>query len=300
MPSEKYTSALEAWKKWNASVDLTAPLDAQRRSYEEMFVRMSPVASTVTVTQVDAGGVRAEWVQTPESGRRTILFFHGGGYLVGSAAACRGFAAALAEGTRCRVLSVDYRLSPEQPFPSALDDAKSAYRWLRQQGLAPSDVIVSGESAGGGLALALLMSLRDAGEPAPACGVLISPWLDLAVTGDSAKPGASDDPLVTVPTLQIMASLYVGENTRAPLASPLYGSADGLPPLLLMVGGNEVLRDDAIRFSNKAKLAKTETELFVAPGMVHIWPLVAHGSPEAADAIDQVLQFIARPSGASA
>jgi acetyl esterase/lipase len=293
MPSDTYKAALDKWIDWNRSVDLAAPIDSQRRSYEEMFVRTAPPSPDVIIDEVLADSVPAEWTHTRESTGKVIVFFHGGGFLVGSKRACRGFAGQLSAATRRRVFSIDYRLSPENPHPAALDDAMRAYRWLLEQKVAPADIVLAGESAGGGLAVATMMALRDSGVPLPACAVLISPWLDLAVTGDSAKPGASDDPLVSVATLRIMARLYAGEDTRAPLASPLYGNLAGLPPMLLMAGAYEMLRDDATRFVSRATQAGVRAELHMATGMVHIWPLIAPASPEAADALIRVRQFVA-------
>jgi len=212
--------------------------------------------------------------------------------MVGSKAASRGFTARLASITGRRVCCIDYRLSPEHPYPAPVDDAVTAYRWIREQ--ASTDIVIAGESAGGGLAVALMMRLREMGVPLPSSAVLISPWLDLAIDGDSADPGASDDPLVSVETLRVMANLYIKENLREPLASPLYGDLRGLPPMLLMAGGVELLRDDSLRFVQRAEAAGVRAELFLSPGMAHIWPLIAPDAPEGIEALRRAQEFILR------
>jgi len=290
VPSQAYLKAMQVWVEWNKTTDFASPLEKIRNSYEETFLQSTTVPKDVVVREVDANGVPSEWSESVVARGRTILFLHGGGYMVGSKRASRAFAARLAKMTERHVCCIDYRLSPEHGYPAAIEDAVTSYRWLLGQ--TSADIVVVGESAGGGLAVALIMCLRDAGLPLPSSAVLISPWLDLAIDGDSAKPGASDDPLVTVETLRIMAHLYVGENIREPLASPLHGNLKGLPPMLLMAGGVELLRDDSVRFVTRAASAGVSAELFLAPGMAHIWPLIAPDAPEGIEALQRACEFI--------
>lgn len=291
MPSQAYLDGMQVWIEWNRKTDLAAPLAAVRRTYEETFLRTAPVPQGIEICEVNADGVPAEWVGIAASFDRAILFLHGGGYLVGSKSASRGFTARLSEVSGRKVCAVDYRLSPEHPFPAAENDAVAAYLWLKEQGC--RDIAVVGESAGGGLAVALMMRLRELQVVLPSSAILISPWLDLAVEGDSAKPGASHDPLVSIDALRVMAALYVGENVRAPTASPLHGDVSGLPPMLLMAGSIELLRDDAIRFADCAQKAEVPVELFLAEGMAHIWPLIAPDAPEGVEALRRACEFIA-------
>lgn len=238
----------------------------------------------VTVDRVDADGVGAEWVVAAGAdAHRAIVHLHGGAYTGGGLGSHRGFLSWLSRAARCPVLSVDYRLAPEHPYPAGLHDARTAYRWLTAEGaMDPSSIALTGDSAGGGLAAALLAGLRDEGQPLPACAALVSPWTDLALTGASHREMDGRDPLCSTDVLAQSAAAYVPDGMAHddPRVSPLYADLAGLPPLLVHVGEIEVLRDDSVRFVEAARAAGVDAELLVAPGMIHIWHAFAGLVPE--------------------
>ncbi len=246
------------------------------------------------VVPVDAGGVPAQWISGPGAAGDKVMFcLHGGGYTTGTARSIYGIISRLAAATGCRALAVDYRLAPEHPFPAAIDDAVAAYRWLLDQGHPGRSISFLGVSSGGGLALTALITLRDAGVGLPACAVLLSPWTDLAGTGESLSTRAEADPVVTQKMNRFHAALYAGEtDLRHPLVSPLYADLRGLPPLLIHVGSDEILLDDSIRLAERAKEAGVETTLDVWEGMWHVWHAFAPRLPEGVRAIDQAAGFI--------
>jgi epsilon-lactone hydrolase len=243
---------------------------------------------------VDAGGVKAFRISTAVSDRRRhILFLHGGGYITGSSSLYRHLTWRLATAACARVLSVDYRLAPEHPFPAALDDAVAAYRWLLADGANPQRVAVVGDSAGGGLAFSLLMRLRDGGIPLPAGAVALSPWTDLALSGASFILNDGADPLISTEQVRRFLGYYLaGADPRMPYASPLYGRPEGLPPTLIQVGSDEVLRDDAVRMAERMRAAGCLIELEIWPRMPHVWHLFAPIMPEARHAIARVGAFV--------
>jgi epsilon-lactone hydrolase len=242
---------------------------------------------------VEADGVPAEWCIPPDvQSYGTLLFLHGGGYCIASVRDYREFVGRLAKATRRRVLSVEYRLAPEHPFPAALNDAIRAYRWLRVS-KPDQNIVVGGDSAGGGLSMSLLISLRDAGEPLPCGAFLISPSTDLAKEGASMQSRAAVDPIITPETTQRYAKAYAGERSvREPLISPLYADLGNLPPLLILVGDCERLLDDSTRLAQKARHAKTQVTIEVWDEMVHIWPFFASLLPEGRAAIQHVAEFV--------
>jgi len=252
-----------------------------------------PPADTQTLA-VDAGGVSADRVSTPLSQCcRHVLFLHGGGFIVGSPALYRHFTWRIASAARAHMLAVDYRLAPEHPFPAALDDAVMAYRWLLADGVKPQQIAVMGDSAGGGLALSLLLRLRDQRHPLPAAAVVLSPWTDLALTGSSLKLNARADPLVSAEQARRFVGYYLASaDPRSPYASPLYGNPEGLPPTLIQVGSDEVLRDDAERMADRMHAAGCRVELEIWPRMPHVWHLFAPVMPEARQAIERIGKFV--------
>ncbi len=260
---------------------------ATRRQRMEDLTSGAPLPEGTRVTPVDAGGVPAEWVDAPGAiGAGAILYLHGGGYTVGSVRTHRALVARLAAATGVRALTVDYRLAPEHPYPAALEDALAAYRWLVGGGAEPARIVVAGDSAGGGLAVALLVALRDAGDALPAAGVCISPWTDLACTGASMTTRAGADPMVQRAGLLEMAAAYLGgQDARTPLASPLHADLRGLPPMLVHVGGAETLLDDAIRLAERARAAGTAVDLEVWDDMIHVWHAFSPLLPEADEAV---------------
>jgi monoterpene epsilon-lactone hydrolase len=252
------------------------------------------VAADVTSTPIDAGGVPGAWIVAPGAAEeRVLLYLHGGGYVVGSVDTHRDLMARLSRAAGVRVLGVDYRLAPEEPFPAALEGAIAAYRWLVGSALDPAHIAIAGDSAGGGLTLATLVALRDAGAPLPAAAACLSPWVDLEGTGESITTKAAVDPFVRKEALQFMTQHYLGDrDPRTPLASPLYADLHGLPPLFIQLGTAEILLDDATRIADRAKAAGVPVTLDVWEDMIHVWPLFAAILPEGQQAIERIGAFI--------
>jgi monoterpene epsilon-lactone hydrolase len=252
------------------------------------------VASDVKCEPVDAGGVKAEWIVPPGAADdRVVLYLHGGGYVMGSINTHRAMIARIARASKARALALDYRMAPEHPFPAAVEDATAAYRWLLAQGYKPGKIAISGDSAGGGLTLATLLSLRDAHTPLPAAAAPISPWTDMEGTGASVKTRAAKDPMVGSSNLLPMAKMYIGDqDAKNPLASPLHGDYRGLPPLLIQVGDAEILLDDSTRVAERAKAAGVEVDLEVWDEMMHVWHVFAKILPEGQQAIDKIGEFV--------
>jgi acetyl esterase/lipase len=248
----------------------------------------------VTVDHVSIAKASADWLATPGADAdRAVLYLHGGAYVLGSALAYREMTSRIGRAAAARTLVLDYRLAPEHPFPAAVEDAVAAYNFILAQKIKPSNIAIVGDSAGGGLTLATLLSLRDTGVPLPACAVCISPWIDLECTGGTMETKAAVDPICTRESLLGEAALYLaGGNPRNPLASPLYADLKDLPPLLIQVGTEETLLDDAIRLDAHAKSASVTVTLEVFEDMPHVWHVFASYLPEAQQAIDQIGQFV--------
>lgn len=270
------------------------PIDAVRRRLQRLN-RIAPrPPRSVEITAVSVAGMSGERIVGPMSRPdRHLLYLHGGGYTYGSPSLYRDFTWRLAAACRATVLCIDYRLAPEHPFPAALDDSVAAYRWLLAEGADPRHIAVAGDSAGGGLVLANLMRLRDEGAPLPAAAALISPWTDLALTGESLRRGAPKDPIVSFAAAAHNARLYLAAtDPRYPYASPLYGNPAGLPPTLILVGSDELILDDAVRMAERMRAAGCETELDVVPGMFHGWHMFARLIPEARHSIARIGTFV--------
>jgi len=232
-------------------------------------------ASDIDLTSVDANGVSAEWSAAPGvEDNRAILFLHGGGYGMGSIRSHRHLVSEVGRSARAKVLSLDYRLAPEAPFPAAVDDALAAYRFLLDSGFEAHSISIAGDSAGGGLAVALLLAARDAGLPQPACCVCISPWVDMELEGSTMVTKAAEDQMAPKPMLIPLRDAYVGgHSARHPLVSPIHADFRGLAPLLILVGSAETLLDDAVRLAGAAGAAEVAVRLEIWPEMVHVWPL---------------------------
>ena len=266
-------------------------IDEQRANYDAMLGAM-PLADDVSVEPARIDGLAADWVSVDTSASdRAVLYLHGGGYVIGSNVAYREFGSRMARATGARVLVLHYRLAPENPFPAALDDATRAYQWLLEQGIAANRTLIAGDSAGGGLTLATLVNIREKGLAMPAGGVCLSPWADLAHTGDSTAEGAVDDPLMALEGLEAMASSYAGSDVSNPLVSPLYADLSGLPPLSILAGGRELLRDDARRLVEKARDAGVDVDHFEGDGLIHVWPVLAPTAPESIAALERISAF---------
>ncbi|WP_172592239.1 alpha/beta hydrolase [Subtercola boreus] len=243
---------------------------------------------------VQLGGVPAERVTVP-SARETdfVLFFHGGAYMFGSSRGYRGLTSTLAAAAGATVLSIDYRLAPEHPFPAAVLDTTAAYLAVLESGISASKIVFAGDSAGGALVLATMLSARDAGLPLPAAGYTMSAWLDLAGEGASFTELEEIDPIMTAEGAHGGAAAYLqGTQTRHPWASPLYADLTGLPPLLLQVGSTEMFLDDTTRTARKAALAGVHTEMQVWPDMPHVWHRFPSTLPEAAAALKSGGRFV--------
>ncbi len=295
MPSQEFAAVL-ALLEASPPLSPDAGVATMRESMEAMMSAMdSPEGMKAEPTE--AGGVPAEWISFADSDTsRALLYLHGGGYALGSIATHRGLAGRLARDLGCRVLILDYRLAPEHPHPAAVEDALAACRFLRDSGVTPEKTAIAGDSAGGGLTIATLLALRDAGEPLPAAAVGLSAWLDLAGTGPSNTGKAEADPIVTMESLFRMAEWYLGGRaaSEVPTASPLSADPSGLPPLLLQVGEAEVLLDDSTRFATKAEQAGVAVELQVWPDMVHVWHAFGDEVPESRDAVGGIAAFLGK------
>jgi epsilon-lactone hydrolase len=267
---------------------------AERRAQYDRAERVFPTPPDVVVEPVSAPARAAEWLR-PTGARldAAVLYLHGGGYVIGSPRSHRHLAAAIAQAASTAALVPDYRLAPEHPFPAALDDAVAAYQWLLARGLAPARIVVAGDSAGGGLTIATLVALRERGLPRPAAGVCISPWVDLTCSGATYATKAAVDPIVTRESVSMMAEAYAaGGDPKAPLLSPLYADLRGLPPLLVQVGGDEVLLDDARGLAEHARAAGVDVTLEEWPAMIHVWHWFLPMLAEAERAIGAIGDFV--------
>jgi epsilon-lactone hydrolase len=283
---------LQAVREMLGAIDLLGGTLEERRAVMDSFGQDAPEG--VEVTPVVAGGVPAEWVAAPAAdANRVLLYLHGGGYCMGSLRSHRLLVSRLSAEAHARVLNLDYRLAPEHPFPAAVDDAVAAYNWLRAEGVGADRIAIAGDSAGGGLTLATLLALKDAGVPLPAAAVPLSPWTDLEGTGDSMRTRASVDVMIKPDRIKETADLYAnGQDMRQPHLSPLYGDFAGLPPLLIQVGDAEVLLDDARRVGDRAKAAGVDVTLEVWDEMPHVFQAFLGLLPEADQACARIGEFV--------
>jgi monoterpene epsilon-lactone hydrolase len=268
-------------------------LEELRETCDQWMTMNVPAPPELIVEQVNAGGVSCLWARMPGTpAERTILYLHGGAYVVGSAIGYLGFAAALSRAADARVLLVDYRLAPENPHPAALEDAITAYRWLLTSTPAALTV-VAGESSGGGLAVALLAALRDAGDEVPAAVVSISPWVDMTLSGASLDERAHLDPFTSRAGLEMNAGAYLqGQDPSTPSASPLFADLAGLPPTLILIGTNDALLDDSLRLADCARDHGVAVTMSVVDGMYHMWPIMFSFLPEAHQAVEDIGEFV--------
>ncbi|NMB90080.1 MAG: alpha/beta hydrolase [Chloroflexi bacterium] len=292
----KFRLHRETWD-WNTSI----PAFRQECEQGALKVKLPTGVQVIRVAIPGlAPGLTAEWIRPAEGApaEACIFYIHGGGYVSGTCSDHRGFVAKWVQASGRAALHYDYRLAPEHPFPAALEDTLTAYRWLLAQGMPPERVVMAGESAGGGLCLATLLALRDQGLPLPAAAVALSPWTDLQLTGESQHTRtrvAIDPPGMS----RVCCAYYTGaQDPCLPWISPLYGDLRGLPPLLLYVGDYELMRDDTTRFAAKAAAAGVDVTLQVGEGMVHCYPLFAPLFPEATQAMQDIGRFIQAHTGA--
>ena len=297
MASEQLRKVLGILRK-NAAARPVSLKERRALMDEKTFPRQDGVA----YDPIDAGGVPALWVTAPGVAQdRVVLYLHGGGYVMGSLVSHQDLVARISKAANARVLYIDYRLGPEHPFPAAVEDAVAAYRWLLSEGARSSRIAISGDSAGGGLTVAAMVSLRDEGDPLPAAAVCISPWVDLEGSGKSMTSNADVDPMVQKQSLDDMAKAYLGgADPKSPLAAPLHADLKGLPPILIQVGTHETLLDDSTRLAQVARGAGVDVSIEKAEGMFHVWHAFAPMLPEGQKAIDRLGAYIrSRTSGVS-
>jgi epsilon-lactone hydrolase len=295
MPSQAMRDVIDVIRGQQKAGASQAPTTLeQRRAAFTPAGRLHPIPDDVQVGEVIAGGVPAHWLAAPGTDTgRVLLFMHGGGYELGSLRSDGELAARLGRASGMRVLFPEYRLAPEHPFPAAIDDVLAVWRWLRTgQNLSARSIAVAGDSAGGGLAVALLVAVRDAGEALPAAAVLMSPTVDLTSSGASMTERVDQDPFSTPALLRQLASDYLaGADPKTPLASPLFASLAGLPPLLIQVGTADLLLSDSERLATAAAEAGVDVILEVGEGLPHVYPIML-GTPEAAEATEQTGKFL--------
>jgi phosphinothricin tripeptide acetyl hydrolase len=268
---------------------------AARRKMYDAAERVFAMPESVAVTSVECGGRPGELLEPAAGAERALLYLHGGGYVIGSAQSHRHMIAAIANAAGAATLAPDYRLAPEHAFPAALEDAVAGYEWLQAKGWRPQQITIAGDSAGGGLTLATLLQLKDQGVALPGAAVAISPWTDMTASGASHQSKAAVDPMVTMASLQNFSEMYRGgRTTDDPLVSPLFGDLAGLPPLLIQVGSDEVLLDDAREFHARAEAAGCDSSLEVWDQMVHVWHWFGEYLDEAAEATDKIADFMRR------
>ena len=272
------------------------PIEVVRQRFKRMELLVPRPPLGTKTRNFSLNGLPARTVTVREARPGTeVLFLHGGAYSVGSFRNYGHFTWRLGKAARARVLALDYRMAPEHPYPAALNDALASYCWLLDQGARPDRILLTGDSAGGGLTLALLLKLRDEGVPLPAGAVALSPWTDLATTGASLHTKADTDPMLVASEIPHHAAMYLGgADPRDPYASPLYGDPRGLPPTLIQAGGDEVLLDDGVRMAEKMQAAGCDVELQVWPRMPHVFQLLATVMPEAQAAVAEIARFARR------
>jgi monoterpene epsilon-lactone hydrolase len=268
-------------------------VEEQRRLFREA-VSAAPLPADVTVTEAALGGVRTAEITVDEiEPRHVVLYFHGGVYVISDAFLAAGLASEVGRRTHAKVISVDYRLAPEHPYPAAVDDALEAYESLLDSGIAPSDIAFAGDSAGGGLAIATMVNARDHGLALPAAALMMSPYVDLTLAGTTMDTKRHADPLLSRELLQPRVTDYTqGQDAALALISPIFADLSGLPPLIIQAGSHEVLLDDAVRLAGRAAAADVEVTLDVTPGVPHVFQAYSALLDEAGAALDRAGQLL--------
>lgn len=267
--------------------------DGRRINLEERLAQL-PMVEGVAGEAVSIDHISAQWLAPNDiASDLVVLYLHGGGYCLGSNRTHQSMVSYVVKGLQAKALMIEYRLAPEHPFPAALEDAVTSYRWLLAQGQSPDRIIIAGDSAGGGLAVATMIRLKEEGVSLPAAGVCLSPWADLSASGESYQTKAEEDPIVQRDGILEFADAYLdGQDRKTALASPIFGDLTGLPPLLIQVGSAEVLLDDGRRLSANAKAAGVAVDLEVWDQMVHVWHLFSAMLPEGREALEAVVRYI--------
>jgi monoterpene epsilon-lactone hydrolase len=294
MPSQAMQDSIDAIRRQQQdSAGQAPPTVNEWRAAFAPAGQIHPIPDDVRVSEVDAGGVLCHWLTAPEADAdRVLLFLHGGGFELGSLRSDGELAARLGRASGMRVLFPEYRLAPEHPFPAAIDDVLAVWRWLRAEGQGARSIAVAGDSAGGGLAVSLLVAARDAGQELPAAAVLMSPTVDLTSSGASMTERVDQDPFSTPDMLRGFAARYLaGTDPKTPLASPLFAPLAGLPPLLILVGTADLLLSDSERLAAKAAEAGVDVTLEVGEGLPHVYPIML-GTPEASEATERIGTFL--------
>ena len=261
----------------------------------DLMAKMAKIPKVVKCEPVDAGGVPAEWISTPGVvNHQVVLYLHGGGFIAGSIATHRDLTQRISRVSKARILLIDYRLAPEHPYPAAFEDVLTAYRWLIDiEKITPNNLIIAGDSAGGGLTVGGLIRIRDKGIALPAAAVCLSPGLDPTLSGESFKTKVDVDPFITPEIAKFMIEKFFGDiDIETPLTSVLLADLSGLPPMLIQVGTSELLLDDSIRFAERAKAAGVDVTLDVWEDMIHVFQAFAGFAPESREAIDKIGEFI--------
>jgi epsilon-lactone hydrolase len=276
-----------------SAIPVGSSVDDQRRLLREL-VSAQPLPADVSVTAAALGGVpTAEITVDGIEPRHVVLYFHGGVYVIGDAFLAAGLASQVGRRTQAKVISVDYRLAPEHPYPAAVDDALAAYEALLQAGIDPSDIAFAGESAGGGLAIAILVNARDHGVPLPVAAFVMSPYADLTLAGMTMESKRAVDPLLSFDALQARVPDYVSQQDAAlGLVSPIFADLSGLPPLIIQAGSHEVLLDDAVRLARQAAIADVAVTLDITPGVPHVFQGYHAMLDEAGVALDRAGQLL--------
>jgi acetyl esterase/lipase len=277
----------------NGGLDTSADVPTLRAAFDELTAQL-PVPPDVQQNPVQIGGVPG--VEVTIQGNKAadvILYFHGGVYVIGHATATVPLVGDLVRRTGTRAITLEYRLAPEHPYPAALKDARAAYEGLLAEGIAPGQIALAGESAGAGLAVALLLDLRDSGVPLPSCAFLMSPYVDLTLSGETLTAKREVDPIFTIEGLRVRIPDYVaGADAADPFISPIFGDLKELPPLLIQVGSHEMLLSDALRLAERVAISDGPVSLEVTPGVPHVFQAYAALLDEAGLALDQASDFL--------
>jgi epsilon-lactone hydrolase len=296
----KYRHLLRFQLKRTSFVDSETSIPRLREEVERGAGFFGKLPHGFELQPVSINGLNAEWMFPPDGPKdRAILYFHGGGLVVGSVRAHRSIVAKFVKGSEAPALVFDYALAPEHPFPEGLNDSIAAYKYLLAEGIKPAKIVFAGDSGGGNLCLATMLALKDKRIPLPAAAVVLSPWTDLKNSGESLTTNAELDTLCWKDAQEVFARYYAGENDPGqPLISPLYGDLSGLPPLLIYTGSDELLRDDSTRFAAKARDAGVDVTLRIGAGLFHCYPACSPLFPEAKQAMSEICTFIKMHAGA--
>jgi epsilon-lactone hydrolase len=295
----KYRHLLRFQLKRTCFIDKNTSITKLREEVERSAGFFGKLPDGFELVPVSISGLSAEWMLPPKCKRdRVILYFHGGGLVIGSVKAHRSIVAKFVKGSSVPALVFDYALAPEHPFPEGLNDSIAAYQYLLSQDIKPSKIVFAGDSGGGNLVFSTMLALKDKGIPLPGAAIALSPWTDLTNSGESLITNSEVDSLCWKEAQKIFAGYYAGKNDPGlPLISPLYGDLKGFPPLLIFAGSNELLRDDSTRLASRAADADVDVTLRIGNGLFHCYPACSPLFPEAKQAMDEICEFIKRHTG---